>query len=226
LTLLPFPRQSAGNLTKENTMSYHAEQFSVDDITVTIHYDEEPMSPRDWDNLGVMWCSHRDYTLGDDRLPNHIDSMSELVEYVKKHHGATVVLPLYLLDHSGLSMRAGSPSPFDPGGWDTSLVGVIFDTEDTRRECGTPLDLIEEVLRSEVEIYSMYLEGRVYGYVIQSPDGDEDSCWSYYDIDQCREDARSEAEALSLEYRERQRLQARDEAIRFYDNLATYAFAG
>lgn len=37
----------------------------VDNFTLTIHPDETPENPRDWDNLGTMICWHRRYTLGD-----------------------------------------------------------------------------------------------------------------------------------------------------------------
>jgi hypothetical protein len=209
------------------TTDYPVEDFTVDTATVTIFYDDDPESPRDyWCNLGVMLCSHSRYTLGDDRLPNHIDTMEELRDWVTRTYNPTVILPLYLLDHSGLSMRAGSPSPFDPGGWDTSLVGVIFDTEATREECGTSPEFIEECLRGEVDTYSRYLEGQVFGYVVETPDGDQDSCWGFFDIDHVREEATAVAEAMSVAYTERERVRQREEAVSYYDRLATYAFAG
>lgn len=116
-----------------------------------------------------------------------------------------VILPLYLYDHSGISMSAGSNgvnfnrrshNAFDPGGWDTSSVGFIFCTwEDVEREYGVgpdkdgvePIQRAERYLRGEVETYSQYLEGSVYGYVIEPKDNNQiacdDSCWGFYGYD-------------------------------------------
>lgn len=33
---------------------------------VKIVHDEAPMNPREWDNLGKLWCSHKRYTIGDE----------------------------------------------------------------------------------------------------------------------------------------------------------------
>ena len=35
--------------------------------TIKIHSDDNPASPRDWDNLGTMVCWHRCYILGDEQ---------------------------------------------------------------------------------------------------------------------------------------------------------------
>ena len=35
-------------------------------LTIDVHQDPEPESPRDWCNLGTMVCDHRRYKLGDD----------------------------------------------------------------------------------------------------------------------------------------------------------------
>ena len=34
-------------------------------IDIEIHQEEYPESPRQWDNLGVMTCFHKNYELGD-----------------------------------------------------------------------------------------------------------------------------------------------------------------
>ena len=114
-----------------------------------------------------------------------------------------VVLPLYLLDHSGLWMKAGRNMDLsctrynafgcDPGSWDTSMVGFIFCTwEDVKREYGVgkdkegvePVERAEKYLRGEVEVYSQYLEGNVYWYQIEAKDNNQidcsDSCGGFY----------------------------------------------
>lgn len=172
---------------------------------VVVHYDVEPENPRHWGSLGVMACHHSRYILGDHRHP----LTDEVIEALKRApvrvvtrwlrlvHGATVVLPLYLLDHSGLSMSAGSPSASDPGGWDTSMVGLIFDTPDKREEFGTALENIEAALRGEVETYSAWLEGMVYRYTAYGEDGEEvASCGGYYEEEDALTDGLAEIGAV------------------------------
>ena len=175
--------------------------------TIHLYQDDDPMSPREWTNLGVMACYHPHYNLGDEGEDPR-DVMQELedrgldatwtniVDHLKETRGATVVLPLAIYDHSGITMFAGKKGdyPFDGAGWDTSNVGFIFDTTETREECGTPLELVEEVLRGEVSEYDQYLRGNVCGYLVEGRRGGMvDSCWGFYDVD----DAKSEAEAAA-----------------------------
>lgn len=154
--------------------------------TIVIEQDDIPLNPRvDYDNLGTMVCFHPDYNLGD--KDHGFNEPQDLIDYLRREHKQlAVVLPLYLLDHSGLCMQTG-PYACDPGGWDTSRVGVIFITkEKARKEYGWKLitkarqDKLEERLKGEVETYSACLEGNVYGYIAKDPDGNElESCWGY-----------------------------------------------
>ena len=136
----------------------------------------EYADPRQDTNLGVMAAhGHRRYSLGDNTdLTQEVHDALMLVgpritaRWLRIFHGATVVLPLGLIDHSGISMYVGSGAhPHDFGGWDSGLVGLTFDTPATRAECGTPPELIEKVLRGEVEEYDRYLRGEVYGAVYE-----------------------------------------------------------
>lgn len=130
--------------------------------------DTSYLDPRDYDNLGVMVANgHRRYKLGDKSKWNDSVAafMSEpgntfegLIEYLKAEAGATVVLPLWLYDHGGLSMRTGRFWE-DSGGWDSGLVGAIFDTTESRKMMGVFTTSVEKVLQSEVEEYDKYLRG-------------------------------------------------------------------
>lgn len=102
--------------------------------------------------------------------------------------GATVVIGLYLYDHSGISMKASTlyrdgqrvdgGNPFTCQ-WDSGMVGVMFDTPERRGVMGTPLELIEECLHGEVREYDDYLTGDVYYYSIKGPLCD-DACYGFY----------------------------------------------
>ena len=149
---------------------------------IKLFQDESPESPREWDNLGTMMCFHPGYNLGD----KHNMSVEEMLETVRRRD--VLALPLVLLDHSGLWMKVRSGWSEDPGGWDTSRVGFIYVTYETLRKeysvkhiTKTVLLKAENVLRSEVRVYSDYLEGSVYGYEVEDKDGEMiDSCCGFY----------------------------------------------
>lgn len=175
------------------------ERTEINGYTLVLAYQQDASDPREDDQLGVMACEHRNYTLGDQTADEAALLFTAIDEYRKRPtfalierycriaFGSTVVLPLYLLDHSGLSMSAGGPSGFDPGGWDTSQVGFIFDTARTREECGTPLERIEECLRGEVATYSQYLQGEVYVFIVEDKRGDiYSSCGGFYSFEEAK----------------------------------------
>ena len=149
---------------------------------IKLFQDESPESPREWDNLGTMMCFHPRYNLGD----KHTMSVEEMLEVVGRKD--VLALPLVLLDHSGLWMKVGSSFSCDSGGWDTSKVGFIYVTyEKLRKEYSVKhitkkvRVMAENVLRGEVSVYSDYLEGSVYGYVVKGKDGEMiDSCCGFY----------------------------------------------
>jgi len=101
-----------------------------------------------------------------------------------------LVLPLYLYDHSGITMNTGGFScP-----WDSGQVGYIYVTKKRALEEWGGKRLTKErrekflnYLRGEVETYDHYLTGSVYGYMIEAnSDGVEagydcdDSCWGFF----------------------------------------------
>jgi hypothetical protein len=91
-----------------------------------------------------------------------------------------VILPLYLYDHSGITMNtAGFSCP-----WDSGQVGWIYaDEEAIRKEYGevTPetLEKAEKLLQGEVENYDYYLTGQCYGFQLFRGDEEIDSCWGF-----------------------------------------------
>jgi hypothetical protein len=180
------------------------EKYDHKGVKIRIYYDDSPAStPRDWSNVGTMVCWHRGYELGDrplesqERKALERGGMHLLTRYLTMWEGATVVIPLGLIDHSGISMYAGGGAHvMDPGGWDSGTVGFIFDTPAGREECGTPLDRIEEILHEEIEVYDQYLTGDVYGYIVGSGEHEE-SCWGFYGMDDVKQEAESIAEGIA-----------------------------
>lgn len=198
----------AGESLESHWATAHYEERDGYIIRVALEeHDQEYANPRGDCNLGTMICDYRGYTLGDGtpqevtgRSQNEFKSLEQHVRWLHLALGATVVLPLYLLDHSGISMSAGGSLKARMMqeahmGWDTSMVGFIYDTPKGRENCGTPADLIEKVLRQEVECYDTYLRGEVYFWeVIEAETGDTvESCGGYLGGDGVIEDMVSDA---------------------------------
>ena len=165
--------------------------------------DESHESPREWDNLGTMICFHRRYNLGDKNdiiNSDDFNSWNEQREWIEKNIKPAVLLPLYLYDHSGITMNTTGFSC----GWDSGQVGWIFVTkEQVRKEYGVKritkdiVDKVTKVLEGEVKTYDQYLTGDVYGYRISQIDvcdkgcehKDEiDSCWGFYGEESAQEE--------------------------------------
>lgn len=156
--------------------------FEVKDLTVELLLDENPQSPRDWDNVGTMVCWHSQYNLGD-KQPRKNPR-----EYSEELGDDVLTLPLYLFDHSGLTMRT---SPFSCP-WDSGQVGFIYVRKDTE---GLNDEQLLKILEAEVDLYDKYLIGDVWGYRVTAPDGENlDSCWDFYGYEECRTQAREAAE--------------------------------
>lgn len=118
--------------------------------------------------------------------------------YLLEKHANIVHLPVYLFEHSGITM---STTSFNDR-WDSGQVGWIYiDKETILSQCGkfqnNKGNLIKitkhnwkgaayRVLEEEVKTYDMYLQGQVYGAVIEEYDpaskefNEIDSCWGFY----------------------------------------------
>jgi hypothetical protein len=109
--------------------------------------------------------------------------MEELNKLVKRRD--VIALPLYLYDHSGISMSTGRNYPFNCP-WDSGQVGYIFVAYENIRKSFATKRLTKKVIKnalecleSEVKVYNDYLMGNVYGYIVKRNGGDVDSCWGY-----------------------------------------------
>lgn len=164
---------------------------------IKIKYDTEPHNPRGDDNIGKMVCFHGSYNLGDnnDYRQGDYSSWYELRAQLIKDFRNDVILPLYLYDHSGITIAT---TPFSCR-WDSGQVGFIIVDRKMLLACRGVKKITKkekeklfEYLKSEVETYDWYLTGDAYGYCIEDEDEEEiDSCWGYlgdpnYVLDEAR----------------------------------------
>lgn len=152
-------------------------------------------NPREWNNAGTMVCWHSRYNLGDhhcnasprdflenlayeidqktqaqlecqyyeDTAMTEEDYMNALMEVIQQ---GAYILPLYLYDHSGITMNtSGFSCP-----WDSGQVGWIYMTYDTAQKEHFNEQEAINCLNGEVKCYDQYINGEVYGYQIVETD--------------------------------------------------------
>lgn len=168
---------------------YKQEEIPYKGYSINIYVDEDPPeSPRDWNNLTHMFCFHKRYNLGDYKAnPYHFSDFSgwsEMIEQIHRDYDVLVYKPLYLYDHSGITISTG---PFSCR-WDSGQIGFVFITREKirkihgwKRITKKRKKLLKQWLESEVKIYDQYLRGEVYGYQVEDPSGEHvDSCRGFY----------------------------------------------
>ena len=161
---------------------------------LTILFSDHDESPREFDNLGTMICFHRRYDLGDSHNYNSGDygSWSEVKKAIERDYRrnkdeVAVILPLFLYDHSGITISTKAFScP-----WDSGQVGfIVVGKEKLRKEYNVKKitekikEKAKEVLLGEVDVYDSYITGEVYGFKLEDLDGELiDGCYGFYGQD-------------------------------------------
>lgn len=169
----------------------------INGFTVKIMYDDDPISPLEWDGNPHIAFFHRryDYRHGIGKDFSLTDPQSY---HDWKRDNPVIAVPLYMLDHSGL--RFHSRSFGDP--WDSGQVGEVFiPCSEIRKEWGwkritkSRRAQIVEGLIAFVKELDQYVSGDVYGYDVLDSNGESlDSCWGFYGLESVEEQARSAVE--------------------------------
>lgn len=161
---------------------------------LSIIQDDTSDSPRDWDNIGTMVLFHNRYNLANETsiVQGYFRDWLDLQKVLKNQYKSKVIIPVYMLDHSGVCLKT---TPFN-NRWDSGQVGFIFaDPQQLEKMGSTHLSPVrlEEILIAEVETYSKYLSGEVYGYRLEKIEKckccnhisytEIDSCWGFYDME-------------------------------------------
>lgn len=159
-------------------------------VSITIAHDSDVESPRDYENLGTMVCFHNRYSLGDNDHGFSTSDYSGWTEMeaaiLNKYGRDAFILPVYMLDHSGLALSTSSFH--DP--WDSGQVGfIVASRAKVRSDMGvsriTP-KLAKQVfgwLKSEVEVYSKWLNGETYMMTVDYGDGEVDTIGGFIGSD-------------------------------------------
>jgi hypothetical protein len=167
------------------------EQKIIGDYYLTIDHENYPENPREWDNFSTMVCFHRRYNLGDKHTYNHNDynGWDEMEKDIIKNENVGIILPLYLYDHSGITI---STTPFHCG-WDSGQIGFIYVSRKTifgnirgyKILTKKLKGIVTERLLNELKCYDQYLQNEVYSFEIVKDDERVEYCGGYYDLDEC-----------------------------------------
>ncbi len=141
---------------------------------------------REWDNFAKLICFHNRYNLGDDHDYNSDDfsGWDEMRSAIIRKEDAAIILPLYLYDHSGITI---STTPFSCP-WDSGRVGFAVVSKKTiREEFGVKrvtkkqIERATSILLGEVKIYDMELTGEVFSFAEYDKDDNYvDGCGGFY----------------------------------------------
>lgn len=165
-------------------------KLSNDKILKIVH-DDSAESPRDCDNLGIIYYSHRSYKLGDIDISGKRDLLQ--AHYVEDHIGdKDIHLPVYCYEHGNIAISTKPFScPFD--GYQIGFIAVSNAKCIEEYGQNYNIETVKEVLISEIKLFNQYLNGDVYGfelYEINKCDkcghGDDeiiDSCYGFYGQD-------------------------------------------
>lgn len=174
--------------------------IKIDDrTTIEIEQDSCPESPANWDNLGrIAYCSHR-HVLGTENVSK--ERLDEIRDGIAK--GELVGMPVYAYIHGGAMIKAGECNPFHCP-WDSGQCGFVYCTkQEAIKEFGNRI-LTKSVkaaalrcLRGEVQTFSQYLEGDVWGYRVLVDGEEVESCWGIYGHDEAVAEAKSVAANLA-----------------------------
>ena len=171
---------------------------------IKIYYDTDYTSSRkEWDNLGVIYSSHRDCNPDGHKIDEILDEYynwefsdaKSFEDYLDEFY---YWLPIGYYEHGGITIWAGQPS----NDWDSGTFGIIVvSKEAARKEYGAnrPEEEVHQsaisCLEGEIKTLDMEYRGEIYGYVIEVAERDEDdedeetpelpdikfdSCWGFY----------------------------------------------
>ena len=162
-----------------------------DRITAVLTYDEDCQSPGDYMLGKIYYVKGSRYRLGTEAAD--AERMFEVSTGIAS--GELVGLPVYAHIHGNTQLSTTPFScPFDSG-----LAGFIAcNREDAKGWFGkdVPEERVLEVLRSEVEEFSKFLQGDVYVITILVDGKEEETVGGFYGFDYAVEEAKVMAEGF------------------------------
>ena len=169
-------------------MNTALETINFKNKIIEIHQDNYPQNPRENDNADIIICFHKRYTLGDKHnyKINDFSGWDELEKQLIKDYQPIAIKPIYMYDHSGVTI---STTPFSCP-WDSGQIGFILISRETalKENYSKRIDKkiktwAEKYIQASIKEYDQYLTGDVYGYIIKDENEEEiNACWGFYGL--------------------------------------------
>lgn len=149
-------------------------EYEKEGLKIKVYYDtDSDLSPRNNTNVTNIFCLHKRYCLGDKHNLKEKDfkNWNEMENYIIKTYKPLIIKPIFMYDHSGITLSLTS---FNDR-WDSGQVGFIFVTKDNvlnffEKKYTKKMDKqIKERFNYEFEVFNNYVEGDVFGVVIEKP---------------------------------------------------------
>lgn len=165
---------------------YLVEEFEHCDYTIKIYADADAQNPREfYDHAAEMVSlNSRDFTLDREATGTETDAAERgtLRRWYAMQRAYTLLFRIDDYGSSGWSLHETDDAN-----------GFLLLTSERIQSEGIPDP--EACLEAELTEFRQYLEGDVYGYVIEDSKGEHvDSCWGFYGIEHCRTQAKEIAE--------------------------------
>jgi hypothetical protein len=135
-----------------------------------VHYE----SPRDYHVSYLAW-SHKRYDFSgrhsiniEQAYPDCTDWF-EIKEALRNDYDIAEIVPVYLFDHSGLTIRHTPFNDIDPHGWDWGQLGFMFITREDA-EFMEP----KELLLAELNEFASFVSGDVWEITLEWNGAEED----------------------------------------------------
>ena len=173
--------------------------FRQQGLKALVEPDEHASSPRDDDNAGTLILfADKGADYGD---AHEWEDMSQFHQWWREYSviGGVCLALMERGDSTIACERVDTPEAFNVFGPRYRYLGVAYMTvEAMRREGMRDNDHAESVLRAEVEAFSQWRSGDVWGYTILDDDGCEyESLWGMYGMEYCEAAARVAVSAIA-----------------------------
>jgi hypothetical protein len=160
--------------------------------TLKIFTDENPDTPRSWDNLTKLVFFGKYRHLGDKHSVDNskCSSWNDVYCEIMRHYGRrniAFIRKVYAYVHSGMTV---SLKPFSCQ-WDSGVLGfqvVLLDdirnNWNIKRVTTHFRESAIAIGEGEIKVLDQYVSGSVYGFRIEDEnENEEDSCWGFYGDD-------------------------------------------
>lgn len=180
------PAQQQGILDRIADLGLSAAVERVEPkLTYKIRRDDDCESPREWDNIGVLACDHKRYSIGDKDYG--LPFVNGDWRAGKLRDDIYLCLEVWGYEHGGIALSHARSGQFADQ-FDSGRAGWHYVTIDTVKENWPKLDIgsielrdqVERALKAELEVMNLWLAGECWYYVVKDEEGNTvDSCGGF-----------------------------------------------